>query len=178
MKAIGRLDHANIVHAYDAREIDGRPVLVMEYVEGCDLASILRNLGSVKTADACELVRQAALGLQYAHENGLVHRDIKPSNLMLTPSGTVKLLDLGLARFEQPPSPDDEMTGAGQPMGSVDYIAPEQIEDSRAADIRADRLHVVQVDHGIRAVFPIAKSRDVRQTDRTRKPPGAVDPRM
>lgn len=138
MKAIGRLDHPHIVRAYDAREIDGKPVLAMEYVEGLDLARVLLSLGKVRPADACELIRQAALGLQYAHENGLVHRDIKPSNLMLTPHGTVKLLDLGLARFEHPTGGGDEMTGAGQPMGTADYMAPEQVSDSRVADIRAD----------------------------------------
>ncbi len=137
MKAIGRLYHSNIVHAYDAREIDGKPVLIMEFVEGLDLARVLHSLGRVKPADACELIRQAALGLQYAHENGLVHRDVKPGNLILTPDGNVKLLDLGLARFEQT-SPGDEMTGAGQPMGTADYMAPEQVSDARSADIRAD----------------------------------------
>ena len=99
MKAIGRLDHPHIVRAYDAREIDNRLVLVMEYVEGLDLRKITRRLGRLAVADACEIARQAALGLQAAHENGLVHRDIKPSNLMLTPEGRVKLLDLGLARI-------------------------------------------------------------------------------
>ena len=138
MKAIGRLDHPHIVHAYDAREIDGKPVLVMEFVEGMDLSRVLQSLGRVKLADACELVRQAALGLAYAHENGLIHRDVKPSNLMLTPPGKVKLLDLGLARFELSTSAGDEMTGAGQPMGTADYIAPEQVSDSRAVDVRAD----------------------------------------
>ena len=138
MKAIGRLEHPHIVRAHDAREIDGNPVLVMEYVEGLDLSRLLRTCGRVKVADACELVRQAAIGLQYAHENGLVHRDIKPSNLMLTPQGQVKLLDLGLARLQTAPAPSDELTGAGQPMGTADYIAPEQVSDSRAVDIRAD----------------------------------------
>ena len=138
MKAIGRLEHPHIVRAHDAREIDGNPVLVMEYVEGLDLSRLLRACGRVKMADACELVRQAAIGLQYAHENGLVHRDIKPSNLMLTPQGQVKLLDLGLARLQTAPASSDEMTGAGQPMGTADYIAPEQVSDSRAVDIRAD----------------------------------------
>ena len=84
MKAIGKLDHHHIVRAYDAREIDGTPVLVMEYIEGLDLAEIVRRLGAVPVSDACEMARQAAIGLQYAHEHGLVHRDIKPSNLMLT----------------------------------------------------------------------------------------------
>jgi hypothetical protein len=138
MKAIGRLEHPHIVRAHDAREIDGNPVLVMEYVEGLDLSRLLRACGRVKVADACELVRQAAIGLQYAHENGLVHRDIKPSNLMLTPQGQVKLLDLGLARRQTAPASSDELTGAGQPMGTADYIAPEQVSDSRAVDIRAD----------------------------------------
>ncbi len=83
MKAVGRLSHPNIVQAHDARDIEGTTVLVMEYVEGCDLSHLVRRVGPLPVADACELIRQAALGLQYAHENGLVHRDIKPSNLML-----------------------------------------------------------------------------------------------
>ena len=99
MKAVGRLDHPNIVRAYDAREIDGMPVLIMEFVDGLDLAEIVRRIGPLPMADACEVVRQTALALQCAHEHGLVHRDIKPSNIMLSRSGEVKLLDLGLARF-------------------------------------------------------------------------------
>ena len=99
MKAVGRFDHPHIVRAYDAREIERHPVLIMEFVEGMDLGHFVRRLGPLPTADACELARQAAVGLQYIHEQGLVHRDIKPSNLMLTPQGTVKILDLGLARF-------------------------------------------------------------------------------
>lgn len=137
MRAIGRLDHPHVVHAHDAREIDGVPVLIMEYVEGMDLGELVRRLGPLEIAQACELVRQAALGLQYAHEHGLVHRDVKPSNLMLARSGEVKLLDLGLARFQADPA-GEEMTGAGQMMGTADYVAPEQVGDSRAADIRAD----------------------------------------
>jgi RND family efflux transporter MFP subunit len=155
MKAIGRLDHPHIVRAYDAREIDDRLVLVMEFVEGLDLGKIVRRLGRIDAADACELARQAALGLQVAHEHGMVHRDVKPSNLMLTPEGQVKLLDLGLARFQgglsqyssvgmavqlpsQPSDAADDMTGTGQAMGTADYMAPEQTSDSRTVDIRAD----------------------------------------
>ena len=92
MKAVGRVDHPNVVRAMDAREIDGKPVLVMEYIAGMDLNAVGKRAGRLTAADACEVIRQAALGLQAAHENGLVHRDVKPSNLMLTPSGQVKLL--------------------------------------------------------------------------------------
>jgi RND family efflux transporter MFP subunit len=139
MKAIGRLDHANIVRAYDAREIDGTAVLIMELVDGLDLAEIVQRLGPIALPDACELVRQTAMALECAHEHGLVHRDIKPSNVMLARSGEVKLLDLGLARFyAEGASPGDETTGTGQAMGTADYMAPEQASDSRGVDIRAD----------------------------------------
>ena len=93
---------------------------------------------AVACADACELARQAAAGLQYVHEHGLVHRDIKPSNLMLTPRGEIKILDLGLARLHHERAGSDEMTGTGQTMGTADYMAPEQASDSRGSDIRAD----------------------------------------
>ena len=83
MKAVGKLDHPNIVRAADADEQDGVHYLVMEYIHGCDLSQLARRYGPLPVADACELVRQAAMGLQHAHELGLVHRDIKPSNLML-----------------------------------------------------------------------------------------------
>ena len=98
MKAIGSLEHPNVVHAHDAREIAGTRFLVMELLDGLDLDQVVRRCGPLRVADACEVVRQASLGLQCAHEHNLVHRDIKPSNLMLTSSGQVKILDLGLAR--------------------------------------------------------------------------------
>lgn len=78
MKAVGRLDHPNIVRAMDAGEEDGTHFLVMEYVEGADLSQLAKNIGPLPVADACEMVRQAAIGLQEAHEHGMVHRDIKP----------------------------------------------------------------------------------------------------
>ena len=84
------------------------------------------------------MIRQAALGFQYAHENGLVHRDVKPSNLMLTRQGQVKILDLGLALLRADESLGREMTGEGQMMGTADYIAPEQATDAHSVDIRAD----------------------------------------
>ena len=152
MRAVGQVDHPNIVHAYDAREIDGTPVLVMELVDGLDLSEIVRRIGPLAVADACELVRQTAVALQCAHEHGLVHRDVKPSNVMLTRSGEVKLLDLGLARFctfvvpasggktpaEAGATNNDEITGSGLAMGTADYMAPEQASDSRSVDVRAD----------------------------------------
>ncbi len=163
MKAIGRLNHPNIVQAYDAREIGGTRFLVMEYVDGVDLSAVVERCGPLGIAEACEVARQTALGLQAAHEHGLVHRDIKPSNLMLAvsrqPSGvssqrkddleklmaescpltaSVKILDLGLARFQPGRAPGGEVTSAGQIMGTADYIAPEQVSDSHNVDIRAD----------------------------------------
>jgi serine/threonine protein kinase len=83
MRAIGRLDHPHIVRAMDAGEEGGLHFLVMEYVKGVDLSRLARRIGPLPIADACELVRQAAVGLQEAHEHGMVHRDIKPSNLIL-----------------------------------------------------------------------------------------------
>jgi serine/threonine protein kinase/WD40 repeat protein len=138
MKAVGRLNHPNIVQAYDAREIDDTPVLVMEFVDGLDLSELLRRTGSLPVAEACALARETAIALQCAHEHGLVHRDVKPSNIMLSRAGEVKLLDLGLARFYADSPSGEEMTGAGQVMGTADYIAPEQANDCRTVDIRAD----------------------------------------
>ncbi|MBC8876924.1 MAG: SUMF1/EgtB/PvdO family nonheme iron enzyme, partial [Planctomycetes bacterium] len=153
MEAVGAVDHVNIVRAMDAREIEGTPVLVTEYVEGLNLSDLVRSLGPLRIADACELIRQAANGLVYAHQRGLVHRDIKPSNLMLadsdwqsavsdrapSQSAIVKILDLGLARLEREHGNEAaELTGAGQIMGTPDYMAPEQFRDSHDVDIRAD----------------------------------------
>lgn len=141
MRAVGKLDHPNIVRAMDAGEVDEIHFLVMEYVRGCDLAELLRLCGPLPMAEACELIRQAAIGLQDAHENGMVHRDIKPSNLMLDWSRkeapTVKILDLGLALLETAPQ-NHELTAAGQMMGTWQYMAPEQGLDSHDVDIRAD----------------------------------------
>ncbi|MDA1052928.1 MAG: serine/threonine protein kinase [Planctomycetota bacterium] len=136
MQAVGRLSHPNIVGAFDAGEHEGRHYLVMEYVEGVDLSELVRQLGPLPIADACELIRQAAVGLQHAHEHGLVHRDVKPSNIMITPDGQLKILDLGLARLHNGQLAD--LTSTGQMMGTVDFMAPEQSGDSHGVDIRAD----------------------------------------
>ena len=112
--------------------------LVMEHVDGLNLAEVVARCGPLSVADACEVTRQAALGLQCSEEHGLVHRDIKPSNLMLNAEGQIKVLDLGLAQFQEAQPLDSQVTGIGQLMGTPDYISPEQALESHAVDIRTD----------------------------------------
>ena len=138
MEAVGQLDHPNLVRAHDAGEAEGQHFLVMEFLDGINLAQLVRQSGPLTVVDACETVRQAALGLQYAHEHGLVHRDVKPSNLMLTTDRQIKVLDLGLAKLAEDAAVAGDMTSAGQVLGTGDYIAPEQGENPRQADARAD----------------------------------------
>jgi len=133
-----RLAHPNLVAAYDAGLVEGVPYLVLEFVEGHDLAWIVKQRGPLPTAEACEVVRRAALGLEHLHKYGLVHRDVKPANLMLTPSGQVKVLDLGVARYPRVPVPGEQITLPGQCLGTPDYMAPEQCLDCHAVDGRAD----------------------------------------
>jgi serine/threonine protein kinase len=137
MKAVGSLHHPHIVGAHDADEVDGVHFLVMEYVDGIDLGEVVQRVGPLPFADACEIIRQAAMGLAYAHRNGLVHRDVKPSNLMLTVEGQVKMLDLGLALLVSDGA-ERELTRVGRAMGTVDYMAPEQSGDSHLVDARCD----------------------------------------
>jgi len=137
MRAIGRLSHPNIVIAHDARDVGGCAVLVTEYVDGFDLGKLLQRTGPLPVTEACEIVRQVAVALEYTHSQGFVHRDIKPSNVMLSRSGSIKLLDLGLARLQLDEGAA-EMTATGQSLGTADYMAPEQVSDARSVDIRAD----------------------------------------
>jgi serine/threonine protein kinase len=136
MRAVGGLKHPNVVEAYDAGEQSGVVYLAMELVEGMDLHRLVRKRGPLPVAEACALVRQAALGLQHLHERGLVHRDIKPSNLIRTADGTVKVLDLGLARWRVETAGD--LTGPGQGVGTPDYMAPEQVRNAATVDGRVD----------------------------------------
>ncbi len=138
MQAVGNLSHPNIVTAYDARDIDGTAVLVTEYIDGFDLGELVRRTGPLSVADACEIVRHVAAALDYTNLQGFVHRDVKPSNIMLAQDGTVKLLDLGLARFQLDDVSRPDMTATGQAMGTADFIAPEQVTDCRNVDVRAD----------------------------------------
>ena len=139
MAAVAALDDPHVVAASDAGESGGWHFLVMEYLDGLDLSRLAGRMGPLGIADACELVRQAAVGLAHVHAAGLVHRDIKPSNLMLTRDGVVKILDLGLVLSDHDPLPaDDRLTTVGQLMGTLAYMAPEQLADSTSVDHRAD----------------------------------------
>ena len=126
MEAVGALHHPNIVQASDAGVVEGRHYLVMELVDGIDLARLVDRRGPLPIADACELIRQSALALSHASSKGLVHRDVKPSNLMLGRDGCVKLLDLGLALLSGGEPSAKDLTHPGQVMGTVAYMAPEQ----------------------------------------------------
>jgi serine/threonine protein kinase len=140
VRSLSLLDHPNIVSAIDAGDEEGKLYLAMQFIEGTDLARLVKEKGAMPIGQACDCVRQAALGLQHAHEHGLVHRDVKPANLLLTPDGTVKILDLGLARLRESGEADHSstLTDTGIAMGTPDYVAPEQITDSKHVDIRAD----------------------------------------
>lgn len=165
IQLISQFTHPHVVHAYDAGPVGAAHVLVMEYVEGITLDRLVKESGPLPVAQACEYIRQAALGLQHAHERGLVHRDLKPSNLLLSggrgrensvsngggafssaPDSrprtlNVKILDLGLARLHQ--KTDGDLTSTMTPsgpvtMGTPDYMAPEQALDFHGVDTRAD----------------------------------------
>ena len=140
-RAAAALDHPNIVRIHDVdRRADLRlHYLVMEYVEGQTLEALIRAGGTVPCGRAVEFITQAAAGLQHAHEKGFVHRDIKPANLILAKDGTVKILDMGLARSFT--ADGDKLTEAfdrGAILGTAEYIAPEQAMNNPGLDIRAD----------------------------------------
>jgi len=161
--AVSQLVHPNVILAYDAGPCGQSHFFAMEYVEGVDFGKLMKKSGRLPVDQACDYVRQAALGLAHIHERGLVHRDIKPTNLLVTalatqgelrasgpragsppalPWGLVKLLDLGLARLADPingAAPGSPLTLAGGALrGTADYLAPEQAIDFHKADIRSD----------------------------------------
>jgi serine/threonine protein kinase/formylglycine-generating enzyme required for sulfatase activity len=137
--AAAKLLHPNIVTAFDAGECRGQNYLVMEYVAGRDLAAIVNDGGPMPAPQAVNYTIQAAHGLGFAHAKGIVHRDVKPANLLVDRDGTVKILDLGLARIDElRTSPGDTLAQLGEVMGTAHYMAPEQGVDMRNADPRSD----------------------------------------
>ena len=143
IQSAASLNHPHIVAAIDADCIGDRYFLVMDYVEGRDLKAWLRKYGPLPVSWSCEVIRQVALGLQHAHELGLVHRDIKPSNIMVTVNPQTgephaKIMDFGLSKLVSETKVDGHSTQTGAIMGSPDYIAPEQARNAKEADVRAD----------------------------------------
>jgi serine/threonine protein kinase len=142
-EAAGRLKHINLVAAFEADEDRGVHFIVMEYVEGMNLDRVVSKLGPLPVPQGVDYLAQAARGLEAAHGAGIIHRDIKPGNLMLDREGTVRVLDLGLARILDANNPFSKtatgrLTQSGMYMGTIDYMAPEQAEDPHGVDHRAD----------------------------------------
>jgi serine/threonine-protein kinase len=135
-RASARLEHPNIVQAYDFSQFDGKMYIVMEYVEGIDLQRAILRDGVMSSPEALDAMIQTTDALAHAHQRGIVHRDIKPSNLLLRNDGVIKVSDMGLARIGYTASADSD--APSRLTGTADFIAPEQAIDSRSVDARAD----------------------------------------
>jgi serine/threonine protein kinase len=137
IRVLAQLDHPNLVRAFDAGKDLNTHFLVTEFVPGSDLRSLVRKKGEMAQRDAATVITQAAMGLQHAHEKGLIHRDVKPGNLMVTPDGKTKVLDLGLAGFLQEEIQHEDPK-KGRMVGTADYLAPEIIFSPENASAASD----------------------------------------
>ncbi len=136
-QAAGKLHHRNIVTVYDLGEDKGQPYIAMEFIEGSDLEKIIASREGLSVEWKLDILRQICEGLGYAHRNGIVHRDIKPANIRVTPEGEVKIMDFGIAHLQS-----STMTKGGLVLGTVHYMAPEQIVGTTKVDHRADVFSV------------------------------------
>jgi serine/threonine protein kinase len=174
-RATAKLDHPNIVRVHDA-DWDGETnFLVMDFVDGSSVQDIVQHFGPMDVSRAAHYIRQAAYGLQYAHEHGLIHRDIKPGNVLVNREGEVKILDMGLARMidEQ----ELEALTKGEVLGSPEYLAPEQAVDSHNVDIRADIYALGATFYFMltgKAPYSEEKSAAGRLLSKTKRPPKPI----
>lgn len=141
MEVCQRVSHLHLTKTFDAGKIQGVYYIAMEYIRGMSLSRHVKEQGTLTTARAARVFAEVATGLAHAHEKGIIHRDLKPSNIMITPNGHAKILDLGLAlSVDEVVLPGDKMIvgGQGYVVGTMDYIAPEQVDDPTQVDARAD----------------------------------------
>jgi eukaryotic-like serine/threonine-protein kinase len=166
IEILGRLEHPNIVHALDVIRTRSQLYLVLEHIDGCNLAMLVKERGPLPVEEAVSYTIQAARGLAYAHENGIVHRDLKPANLLLANDGVVKITDLGLARLFEPDEAV-ELTLKGCCLGTPEFMAPEQAEDASEADARSDIYSLgATLFHLLTAELPVEGSSQYQRLQR------------
>lgn len=157
---VTRLEHPNIVRAYDVIRTRSQLFLVLEYIDGCHLGSLVEERGRLPVVEAVSYIVQAARGLGYAHQHGIIHRDLKPANLLLTREGLIKLSDLGLARSSV--GSESGLTMKGACLGTPEFMAPEQAEDARKADQRSDLYSLgATLFHLLTGQMPVSGSSQV-----------------
>jgi serine/threonine protein kinase len=163
-EAAATLDHPNVVHLFDFRQEGRIFYIVMEYVDGPNLQQLVTRKGRLPVAVACEYIRQTAMGLQHIHDKGMVHRDVKPANILVDSTGTVKVLDLGLARVER--NDGESVTrqfNSGAVLGTADFLAPEQALNLHEVDTRADVYGLGATFYSLLAAHPPFRDGTVAQ---------------
>ncbi len=173
IRLAGKVDHPAIVRAFHADESHGALYLAMEYVEGEDFQQLVRRRGPLPPAEAAELARQAAEALREVHRLGMVHRDVKPSNLMRSVTGEVKLLDLGIAWSPDLDDPTGRLTDSRVILGTLAFMAPEQMAAAREVDIRADLYGLGATLHFLLTGEPPARIWTISGLDHRPKPANA-----